>query len=444
MPPPFSPLTLNEPQPQPLEDVLQNAIEAFIVQREKLQTVIAGYPWFLDWGRDTLICLRGIIAAGRHTQAKAILIAFAKLEHNGTLPNMISGEDHANRETSDAPSGSSLLATACYKPNPPAPYSKPTAATGPYSMSSSPIAQGYINGTENGIHMDATSALIFSPSHFTWMDTNYPAGTPEKAILSKFKLSGIPPFTFSPNTPPTPNGIPLPKRLPIHPNPLSHPTGQRPLPRRPPYRLCRYPAHKATPDDALRPNQLFAITLGALVDPLLQRNILQATEKLLIPGAIRSLADQPVEQPLPIYHHHQLVNDPHHPYQGIYIGEEDTQRKPAYHNGTAWSWPFPSYAEALLQTYGSDVIPHARAFSVAQLSYSKMVASATSPKFSTVTRHTPNAVVLHKPGASLNSTAFGKNYHSNSSRSLPRSISDVGTPYILFTQNHQFYPFFKP
>jgi glycogen debranching enzyme len=47
-----------------------------------------------------------------------------------------------------------------------------------------------------------------------------------------------------------------------------------------------------------------------------------------------------------------LLNKPHHPYQGRYLGDEDTQRKPAYHNGTAWTWPFPLYVEALAEVYG--------------------------------------------------------------------------------------------
>ena len=47
-----------------------------------------------------------------------------------------------------------------------------------------------------------------------------------------------------------------------------------------------------------------------------------------------------------------LLNDPHQPYQGRYLGDEDTRRKPAYHNGTAWTWPFPLYVEALSGVYG--------------------------------------------------------------------------------------------
>ena len=42
------------------------------------------------------------------------------------------------------------------------------------------IATHYSRGTPNGIRMDPESGLIWSPSHFTWMDTNYPAGTPRE------------------------------------------------------------------------------------------------------------------------------------------------------------------------------------------------------------------------------------------------------------------------
>ena len=63
--------------------------------------------------------------------------------------------------------------------------------------------------------------------------------------------------------------------------------------------------------------------------------IVRATEQLLVPGSIRSLN---AEHPL---------------YRGVYTGDEDTSRKPAYHNGTAWGWQFPLYAEALAMTGGA-------------------------------------------------------------------------------------------
>jgi glycogen debranching enzyme len=131
---------------------------------------------------------------------------------------------------------------------------------------------------------------------------------------------------------------------------------------------CRHAAAgqsalEATADDALRPNQLLAITLGAVTDNDLCRRILASCEALLVPGAIRSLADRPVAYPIEIIHRGTRVNDPHHPYQGRYRGDEDNRRKPAYHNGTAWTWPFPSYCEAWSMTYG----PHSRKTALAWL-----------------------------------------------------------------------------
>jgi len=76
-------------------------------------------------------------------------------------------------------------------------------------------------------------------------------------------------------------------------------------------------------------------------------------EELLVPGAIRSLANRPISRPLEIVHNGELLVDPHHPYQGTYLGDEDSQRKPAYHNGTAWTWQFPFFCEAWGRVYGN-------------------------------------------------------------------------------------------
>ena len=73
-----------------------------MVRRGDNRTVIAGYPWFLDWGRDTFIFLRGAIAAGRLDDAEKILAAFAAFEERGTLPNIIYGDTAGNRDTVDA------------------------------------------------------------------------------------------------------------------------------------------------------------------------------------------------------------------------------------------------------------------------------------------------------------------------------------------------------
>jgi glycogen debranching enzyme len=75
---------------------------------------------------------------------------------------------------------------------------------------------------------------------------------------------------------------------------------------------------------------------------------------------VRSLAPLPVSLPLANRAHDgRLLNDPQHPYWGGYTGDEDTRRKPAYHNGTAWVWLYPVFCEALCRAW--DATPAARA-----------------------------------------------------------------------------------
>ncbi len=120
----------------------------------------------------------------------------------------------------------------------------------------------------------------------------------------------------------------------------------------------------------MRPNQLLAVTLGA-VPPhgAIAKAILRATSELLVPGSIRSLADRPVRVEQPVFGANGLLNDPRNPFWGEYAGDEDTRRKPAYHNGTAWGWQFPLYCEACLLVYGKDAKKPAAALlaSVAEL-----------------------------------------------------------------------------
>jgi len=127
------------------------------------------------------------------------------------------------------------------------------------------------------------------------------------------------------------------------------------------------PAKKGFPDDSLRPNQLLAITMGAVSDMTTCRAILDACQSLLAPGAIRSLADAPINYSLEIIHNGNVIGDPHYPYRGRYSGDEDTGRKPAYHNGTAWTWLYPSYCEAYAKIYGKNGIAAARSLLMGSL-----------------------------------------------------------------------------
>jgi glycogen debranching enzyme len=113
------------------------------------------------------------------------------------------------------------------------------------------------------------------------------------------------------------------------------------------------PAREATADNALRSNGLLAVSLGLLSGERARRSVDAALRFLVVPGALRSLAPLPVTPPLPIHAADgRLLNVPHDPYCGRYEGDEDTRRKLAYHNGTAWTWTFPIFCEALALAWG--------------------------------------------------------------------------------------------
>ncbi len=353
---------------------LLRAARAFVVQRDSGKTVIAGYPWFLDWGRDTFICARGLLAAGMIEEVKQIVITFARFEKNGTLPNTIFGEDASNRDTSDAPLWFAVVCEELARLIPASPANPVSLYDSPVDKSGRPlrdvlesITLGYINGTPNGIHMDRESALIWSPSHFTWMDTNYPACTPREGYPIEIQALWI--------------------RLLRQ---LEHISDQGPgkiwngladqalasvekyfwLEERGYYSDVLFtkpgqPASSATADDALRSNCLFLPSLGLVTGDRGRRCVQSALRYLVIPGALRTLAHLPVSVPLPNHGNNgRLLNNPSAPYWGHYEGDEDTRRKPAYHNGTAWTWTFAVFCEALVRAwnFSPEAVAAAKAY----------------------------------------------------------------------------------
>jgi predicted glycogen debranching enzyme len=343
-----------------MSEVLRRAMRDFLVKRDASRTVIAGYPWFLDWGRDTLICLRGLLAAGHADEAAAILRQFARFEADGTLPNTIRGNDQSNRDTSDAPLWFFVACADLLRAKAGRAFLQQDCDGRTVLQVLQSIGRHYRDGTPNGIRMDPDTCLIFSPKHFTWMDTNFPAGTPREGYPVEIQALWHAALSLLARADPRAGWMQLAER--VRASILS-------LYWRPDTGFLTDCLHAApgvsaatgAPDDHLRPNQLLAVTLNAVREPEICRGVLTACEELLVPGAIRSLADRPATYPLPVRAGDRLLNDPHRPYWGRYAGDEDTQRKPAYHNGTAWTWLFPSYCEALALAFGKPARPTALA-----------------------------------------------------------------------------------
>lgn len=348
------------------EQMLQGALNAFIVKRDNLKSVIAGYPWFLDWGRDSLIFSRGLIQAGMIDEASQILKLFGGFEDHGTLPNMIRGNNAGNRDTSDAPLWFVIVcADLIKKGSSPAFLSEKCGNRTMMDILLS-IGHSYIEGTSNHIRMDQTSGLIYSPAHFTWMDTNYPACTPRQGYCIEIQALWHAALLFLSHI--DKNGY----NWDVWAKTVEQSIMELFLLKNGYMADCLHappddPAKKGLPDDSLRPNQLLAITMGAVSDMTTCRDILDACQSLLVPGAIRSLADAPINYSLEIIYNGNVIGDPHYPYRGHYGGDEDTGRKPAYHNGTAWTWLYPSYCEAYAKIYGKNGIATARSLLMGSL-----------------------------------------------------------------------------
>jgi predicted glycogen debranching enzyme len=373
------------PQPPKAEPAafavqLHRAAQAFLSRRGKSETVIAGYPWFLDWGRDTLICARGLLAAGLAEEVRELLLTFARFEQAGTLPNTIHGDNVSNRDTTDAPLWFSLGCEELAAAERAKARQKSKAALRSFYHDQVDdagrtiaevlisIAEGFLRGTPNNIRVDQDSALVWSPSHFTWMDTNHPAGTPREGYPVEIQVLWIRLLRQLARL-----EMPRAGKSYAELAALAETSFHRF------YWLDKPgwfadgllmknagPAHAAQPDQALRSNGLFAVSLGLVTGERAQRCVEAARRHLVIPGALRSLAPLPVTPPLPIHGKDgRLLNNPAEPYWGKYEGDEDTRRKPAYHNGAAWTWTLPVFCEALMRAW--DFAPAAVAAARAYL-----------------------------------------------------------------------------
>ncbi len=358
---------------------LTRALQAFIVDRDAGKTVIAGYPWFLDWGRDSLICARGALAAGLDQEVVALLVVFGRFAAAGTLPNSIFGNDASNRDTSDAPLWYGVVCEEVASKTGMDIYSTAVDKQGrTIAEVLLEIADGYARGASNGVRMDPASGLIWSPPHFTWMDTNFPAATPREGYpveiqalwirllrqLERLEAAGYWSRRERPSLPDGATFGALADKASASFQKLFWLEDKSwfsdVL-----LAAAGVPAAQAVPDNALRGNGLIAVSLGIVTGERARRTVEAARRYLVIPGALRSLAPLPVSPPLPVRDGEgHLLNDPVNPYFGRYEGDEDTRRKPAYHNGTAWTWTFPIFCEALAAAWdhAPEAVAAARAY----------------------------------------------------------------------------------
>ncbi len=153
-----------------IANMLVKSARQFVSKRESTggDTILAGYPFFEDWGRDTMIALPGIcISTGQFETAKQILRTFAQNERDGLMPNLFpEGGNEPMYNTVDA----ALLFINCvylyYE------ATKDMAFVREVYPVMERIMAGYQKGTQFGIHMDADGLICAGEglSQVTWMD----------------------------------------------------------------------------------------------------------------------------------------------------------------------------------------------------------------------------------------------------------------------------------
>ncbi len=308
---------------------LVNAAEQFIQKRNGRTEIVAGYPWFGVWGRDTFISLPGLSTSiGKPEIAKAVLNTISKNMSGGLFPNIGAGENAAYNSI-DAPLWYFwAIQQYVYKTG------EHKQAWKSYGKKMLSVLEEYKNGTHYNIKM-CEDGLISGGIHgkaLTWMDA-IAEGKPVTPRIGKPVEINVLWY----------NAIMFFIELAEKASARVKLKDWKELADRIPESFINtfwslekgYLADYVNGDYKnwdIRPNMIFAASLpySPVTDKIKARIVKVVKTELLTPVGLRSLS-------------------PHNPnYEGIYEGDQNTRDK-AYHQGTVWAWLFGHYAEAYLK-----------------------------------------------------------------------------------------------
>ena len=310
------------------------AADQFIVKRdEDLKTVIAGYHWFTDWSRDTMISLPGLcLSTARYEDAKKIIAAFAKNVSMGMLPNRFT--DNNEPPEYNNVDGTLWYFVAIYK------YLEHTNDTEFILKEILPVLKNIIDwhfkGTRYNIHVDEDGLLYAGEKgvQLTWMDAKIGdwvvtprMGKPVEIQALWYNTLNI----FSKLL--EMNGQEEDARIVcIDANKAKKSFLQKFWFEEGHY-LYDVIDEKENPDATLRPNQLFPISLPfALIEGEQAEAVLKIMEEqLYTPVGLKSLPKSDVHY-VPVY------------------GGDTYHRDSSYHEGTVWSWLLGPYIDALMKS----------------------------------------------------------------------------------------------
>ena len=326
-------LRASAPRQEALIEQLTLAADQFIVQRGKLQTIIAGYHWFGDWGRDTMIALPGLtLATGRFDVARNILRAFAGCVNQGMLPNRFpdSGEP-AEYNTADATLWLFEAARAY------------AAYSGDFEFVRrelvpvfDDILDWHVKGTRYGIRCDDDGLLACGEAgvQLTWMDAKVGDWVVTPRTGKPVEIEAL-----------WYNALRVMEDFCVRAGDSARAEQWASMAGRARASFaekfwnaeagCLYDVvmQGSRRDGSLRPNQLFAVSMHyPIVEGERARQVVAAVQReLLTPIGLRTLS-------------------PHDPrYRGHYEGDV-VARDSAYHQGTVWPWLMGPFLTAYCRT----------------------------------------------------------------------------------------------
>jgi predicted glycogen debranching enzyme len=326
-------------QASPLKDEFARALTAasgqFIVARGAQKTIIAGYHWFSDWGRDTMISLPGLtLPTGNHEVARSILSTFAQHVDQGMLPNRFpdAGET-PEYNTVDATLWFFEAARAFLAYN----GDEEFIRTELYPVFTDIIAW-HVRGTRYGIKVDASGLLASGAPgiQLTWMDAKVGdwVVTPRRGKPVEIQALWY-------------NALCIMEELARR---FGDEAGRKSYHNMAAVTNSAFPLfwnekdnclydviNGGTPDASIRPNQIFAVSLPyTMLSPERARAVVgKVREHLLTPYGLRSLAP----------------SDPQ--YRGRYQGGP-VERDGAYHQGTVWPWLMGPFITAYVKVNGGS------------------------------------------------------------------------------------------
>ena len=311
---------------------LHRSADAYVVARSTGRTIVAGFPWFTDWGRDTFIAMRGLlIATGRHAEAEAILLAWASTISQGMCPNRF--PDYGDEPEYNSVDASLWFVIAVHD----------YLATGHASNATverlheavETILSGYAQGTRYGIRADDDGLLRAGVPgvQLTWMDAKVGDWVVTPRIGKPVEVQAL---WF--------NALRIAAQWNARWNEAAERTAasfaQRFVDPQSGALFDNVDVDhvQGAVDRSIRPNQIFAVggLPYALVEGETARAVVAQVEAhLLTPLGLRTLSPE----------------DP--AYRGRY-GGAPLERDGAYHQGTVWPWLLGPFVEAWLRVQARD------------------------------------------------------------------------------------------